>query len=237
MASSSSSSNPAQAAPSLPSPTILLFARGVVALLDLWPALTIAVAEQWGGAESAEKKVWMASVIVDEFESRAVFLPSTAGAGSDTATPAAPVVDPRTADDPPLDLDDLGDLIHQMMSDEFDANIEDNSIDAVTADILRLWKDLLSPSTNTSPENLVSALETRAGQVKRSGVNASSGGGPQEMNGGDVHDDEAGDWTDSDNSEDDGEVPQLVPVKQEKEKVEPVFDEDGFELVQKGRRR
>ena len=224
----SSSSHPI---PPPPSPTVLLFARGVIALFDLWPALTIAVAEQWGGSESAEKKTWMASVIVDEFESRAIYLPSPNG-GIPTGEAVAPLVDPKTATEAPLDLDDLGDLIHQMMSDEFDANIEDNSIDGITADILRLWKDLLQPAEGITAEKVVEALENKAGQVKRSGINASSGGGPEEMDG----DGDEGDWTDSESGD---EVPQLVDSggAKEKEKVEPVIDEDGFELVQKGRRR
>lgn len=49
------------------SPSILLFARGVYALFHLWPALRIAVAEEWVDDAQA-KRIWFISTIVDEFE-------------------------------------------------------------------------------------------------------------------------------------------------------------------------
>jgi len=213
----------------LPSPTILLFARGVIALLDLWPALTIAVAEQWGGPDSEEKKVWMASVIIDEWEQRTTFFPSPP-----SAEPIAPEVDPSEAKDPALDQDDLGDLLNQMMSDEFDAKIEDGSIDLVARDIIRLWHDILIPtSPETTPEGLVSALESKASSVKKSGIQASKGNDPDEV---DILDDGASDdESGSDDEMDVDEAPQLVP--REKERQDPVVDDDGFTLVQtKGRK-
>lgn len=214
------------------SPTILLFARGVIAILDLWPALTIAVTEQWGGPDSLAKKTWLASIIIDEFESHATFLPSP----NTTASPSsstAPRVDPTTATKPPLDHDDLADSLNQVMSDEFEANIEDGSIDAVSADIIRLWRDILS----ATPEAIVEALERKAGEVRRSGVQATKGGDIVE-----VDDDED---TSGSGREDEvdvmeiDETPQPVPRDTEKEeRTEPVVDDDGFTLVQgKGRRR
>jgi len=214
------------------SPTILLFARGVIALLDLWPALTIAVTEQWGGPDSLAKKTWLASIIIDEFESHATFLPSP----NTTASPSsstAPRVDPTTATKPPLDHDDLAESLNQVMSDEFEANIEDGSIDAVSADIIRLWRDILS----ATPEAIVEALERKAGEVRRSGVQATKGGDMVE-----VDDDED---TSGSGREDEvdvmeiDETPQPVPRDTEKEeRTEPVVDDDGFTLVQgKGRRR
>lgn len=227
------------------SPTILLFARGVVAILDLWPALTIAVNEQWGGHESHAKRIWMASSLVDEFESRAVYLPQPpSSATATTSTPAAPTVDPSTANDPPLDFDDLSDFINEMMSDEFEANIEDGSLDAVTNDIIRLWRDLLAPPTGTTADSVVEALERSASNARKSGVQATAGAGP-DLPG--LYPDPGSDDDDDDdhvgpaNGErmvvDGEEAPQLV--SREREKVEPVVDEDGFTLVQgksKGRR-
>ncbi|WVQ93729.1 hypothetical protein IAU59_000806 [Kwoniella sp. CBS 9459] len=200
------------------SPTILLFARGALALLDLWPALTIAVAEQWGGPDSAAKKTWLASTIIDEFESRATYLPS-----ADEA--AAPVVDPATATDPPLDQDDLGDLLHQIMSDEFDANIEDGSIDSIAADIVRLWRDVLGPEATL----LVSNLEGKANEIRRTGIKASAAPDQEEL---------SGEESEGDEDEEMDEAPQLVQSdKPQREREEPVVDDDGFTLVQKTKRR
>ncbi|WVR03634.1 hypothetical protein IAU60_000628 [Kwoniella sp. DSM 27419] len=202
------------------SPTILLFARGTLALLDMWPALTVAVAEQWGGPESAAKKTWLASTLIDEFEARATYLPVT---GADANAPQ--VVDPASANDPPLDHDELGDLLHQIMSDEFDANIEDGSIDSVAADLVRLWRDVLGPEGSL----LVQNLESKADEVRGKALNGSTV--PEEEVSGDEDDDEDEDM------EVDGGAPQLVESRAPKERQEPVVDDDGFELVQKKGRR
>jgi pre-rRNA-processing protein TSR2 len=203
-------------------PTIPIFARGVLAILDLWPALTIAVREEWGGPESADKKTWIASTIIDEFESRASYVPSSTSSG------LSDVADPTTANDPPLEHDDLADLINQMMSDEFESNIEDGSIDAVAADIVRLWRDILQPATGAQPSTVVDALERKAAEVKGKGIQATKGAGLQNENG---EEDSDSEWDDeSEDGMDVDEAPQLAPV--ERERVEPVVDDDGFTLVQ-----
>ncbi|KAK4684131.1 pre-rRNA-processing protein TSR2, partial [Tremellales sp. Uapishka_1] len=188
------------------SPTILFFARGLLSLLDLWPALTIAVREQWGGAQSAEKKTWLASTIIDEFESRATFL-------ADGTT-----VDPATATDPPLDLDDLIELLNQMMSDEFDANIEDGSIDLVAGDIVRLWRDILA--SEMGADGVVAALERKAEEVRGKGVRATQGG--------DLVDVESESESGSGDEMEVDEAPQLV---ERKEREEPEVDDEGFTMV------
>lgn len=165
----------------------------------------------------------MASTIIDEFESRASYLPSQ---GDD----APLVVDPSTANDPPLDYDDLADMIHQMISDEFEANIEDGSIDAVSGDIIRLWRDILRPAADAQPSTIVEALERKAGDVKGKSVQATKGEGLQMVDG-----DSDSDWDDeADEDEemqiDGAEAPQLVAT--ERERQEPVVDDDGFTLVQ-----
>lgn len=204
-----------------PSPTTLLFARGLLALLDIWPALTIAVTEQWGGPESADKKTWLASTIIDLFE------PSVPAPG------AVPSTANPSSSEAPIDFDDLADLINQIMSDEFEANIEDGSIDSVTGDILRLWKDITS---TPEPTVLVDALERKAGDVRKKGVQAQKGAGPEELD----MDGDDDDWSSEEDMEVDGEAaPQLVPSAEpaSRERQEPVIDEDGFTLVQKPRRR
>lgn len=221
MASTSASGSLTTIAP--PSPVILLFARGVVALLDLWPALTIAVREEWGGHESAEKKTWIASSIIDEWETRVTYLPSS--------TPSGPAeIDPKDASDTPLDRDDLGDFINQMMEDEFDAKIEDGSIDSIANDIVRLWQSLLTAMGDVTPESLVLSIEEKVKAAKKTGIKASRGDDPTE--GDDLDGSDSGSEDDDEMEVD--EAPQLVP--REKEKVEPVVDDDGFTLVQKGRK-
>lgn len=204
-----------------PAPEILLFARGVVALLDLWPALTIAVREQWGGIDSADKKTFLASEIVELFDTRADRLPSGA-------------IDPKNAAEPPLDQDQIADLLAQVMSDEFEAAVEDDSLDPLAADIVRVWRDIVNAGAATEEEakgrgeEVVSALERKAAEVSRQGVRAQSGGGEVEV------DSEGEEW-----ESDDEEAPQLVAAepREPRERQEPVVDDDGFTLVQKPRRR
>jgi pre-rRNA-processing protein TSR2 len=208
------------------SPTIALFARGTLAILNLWPALTIAVREEWGGPESADKKTWIASTIIDEFESRASYLPSSSEASSSSSSNSQ-VVDPATANDPPLDYDDLADMLNQMMSDEFESNIEDGSIDAVASDLVRLWRDILQPGQGLTASSVVEALERKAGEGKS--IQATKGAGLQTVDG-----DSDSDWDDE--SDDEGmevdQAPQLVPATTERERQEPVVDDDGFTMVQ-----
>ncbi|CAK9785324.1 hypothetical protein CC85DRAFT_284600 [Cutaneotrichosporon oleaginosum] len=203
---------------STPAPEILLFARGVLALFDLWPALTIAVQNGWGGPESVEKKTWLLSELVELFEERAVRLPSGA-------------IDP--SGDEPLSEDQVAGLLEQVMGDEFEALVEDNSIELMSADIVRCWRDILA-----GRGEVVDALERRAAQASRSGVKAHDGGGEVEVEVG-----EEGEWEseDDDDDENEEEAPQLVEAQPQepRQRQGPVIDDDGFEMVQsrKSRRR
>lgn len=108
-AASAATSNP----PALAS---VLFARGVIARLAIWPALRIAVEQGWGGSESAEKRTWIASVIVDSFEE----------------------------EDPKPDVSYVEMQLLQIMEDEFDTVLEDGSAEAVAKDVVRMWTDIQS---------------------------------------------------------------------------------------------
>ncbi len=99
-----------------PAPTSVLFARGVIARLALWPALRIAVEQGWGGPESAEKRTWLASVIVDAFEEQ----------------------------DPVPDIGYVELTLLQVMEDEFDTVLEDGSAEIVAKDVVKLWDDVQS---------------------------------------------------------------------------------------------
>ncbi|KAH9853335.1 Pre-rRNA-processing protein TSR2-domain-containing protein [Lenzites betulinus] len=107
----SSTSTPATS--SAPPALSVLFARGVIARLAYWPALRIAVDQGWGGPESAAKRSWLASVIVDDFEEQ---------------TPAP-------------DVGWVEDRLLQVMAEEFDTVLEDGSPEAVAKDVVRLWEE------------------------------------------------------------------------------------------------
>lgn len=96
------------------SPTSVLFARGVIARLAIWPALRIAVDQNWGGPGGAEKRTWLASVIVDAFEEQ----------------------------DPSPDVFYIEETLLQVMADEYEAELEDGSAESVAKDVVKLWNEV-----------------------------------------------------------------------------------------------
>ncbi|KAG6861826.1 hypothetical protein C0995_011708 [Termitomyces sp. Mi166 len=96
-----------------PPPSSVLFAKGVIARLAIWYILRIAVQEGWGGPGAAEKRTWLASVIVDTFEDQS-----------------------QTPDDQYIE-----ELLLQIMADEYEAIIEDGSAESVARDIIRMWEE------------------------------------------------------------------------------------------------
>jgi len=97
----------------VPPPTSVLFARGVISRLAVWAALRIAVQEGWGGPGAAEKRTWLASVIVDAFEEQV----------------------------PAPDVQYVEETLLQVMADEFMTVLEDDSAESVATDIVRLWDE------------------------------------------------------------------------------------------------
>jgi pre-rRNA-processing protein TSR2 len=185
-----------QSQPPPPNPSLVLFARGVIARLELWPALRIAVEQGWGGPDSRAKRRWLASELVDAF-------------------------DPE-----PQDAEYVALMLAQVLEDEFGASIEDGSVEAVAADVVGLWG---------AGEDTVREWERKAEATKGKKVDV------REVvdEDGDKEDEEG--WEDEgDEDGDEDEAPQLLGAagdpQQTPSKPEPVVDEDGFTLVQKGRR-
>jgi len=178
--------------PSPPSSTSLSFARGVIARLALWPALQIAVQNGWGGPDSTEKRTWIASVIVDTFEERST----------------------------PPDAEYIEEMLLQIMDDEFETVIEDQSTESVAKDITNLWKDIhLGDLAGLQRlEQQVSAISNRP-MLVQAGLP-----GPLDKD----SDEEEGDW-ESDTDDEDGHGLDRAPDVQP-----PTVDEDGFTTV-KGR--
>ncbi len=200
MSSAAEATSPPQQPPP-PNPALVLFARGVIARLELWPALRIAVEQGWGGPESRAKRRWLASVLVDAFD------------------------EPQQ---PSPDAEYVALMLAQVLEDEFDASIEDGSVEAIAADVVALWG---------AGEEAVGEWERKAegARAKRVDVREEVVDGDGDDDGDD--DDE---WEDEEEDEDGDEAPQLSRAagdsQQRPSKPEPVVDDDGFTLVQKGRR-
>jgi len=186
-------------------PQLVLFARGVIARLALWSTLRIAVQENWGGPDAKRKPTWIASMIVDSFE----------------------------AESEQPDEQYIEEMLLQIMADEFEAVLEDDSAASVAKDIIGMWIETKEGKDNTVRkfEGLVDKIKGKRIEVKE---NVES----------DESDDE--DWEDAEGEEDyvddeDNNVPQLVEhhALQPGCRNAPVVDDDGFTLVQgkgKGRR-
>ena len=181
--------------PSQPNPSSVLFARGVIARLSVWSILRIAVQEGWGGPGAAAKRTWIASEIVDAFETQ------------------NPVPDDQYIEE----------LLLQILSDEFDTELEDGSAESVGVDIVRLWEE-----TRLGKQDLVIKFEELAEGMKGKKVEAQVG------------EEEEEEWSDDDDAMDeDGneEAPQLLQPLENTPRNEPEVDEDGFTLVKRGKSR
>ncbi|EPS35088.1 hypothetical protein H072_11493 [Dactylellina haptotyla CBS 200.50] len=174
-----------------------LFESGMAILLNTWPALSMAVENEFGGPDSTDKRDWMCGAVADLFSS-----------------------------DPATDEDDLEGFLLQILEDEFETAVEDDSAFAVSQRVIFLRRQCAA-NDFSGVEALRQFWEKNGGKnkpkvqvVRREGEESDS-------------DDDEEDGAENDDMEMD-EAPQLVAVK---ERVEKVVDEDGFELVQKKGRR
>lgn len=167
------------------------FDHGIWYALSLWPALHVAVQNSWGGADSEEKRDWFAGAVSDLFNGR-----------QDT------------------DAEDLEAFLLQIMQDEFDCNVEDETEVEIARTVLVLRKSLLEADLSA-----FEALERRwksRGMMKADVQVVDNGDG-------EVDDD------DDDDEMDDGDdrAPQGVQQapREPREKPQVVVDDDGFTKV------
>jgi pre-rRNA-processing protein TSR2 len=216
------STSTAAALPPTPNPALVLFARGVIARLEHWPALRIAVEQGWGGPSSREKRRWLASEIVDAFSTSTSHNSnsnSNDGDGDGDTSMSMSMSTPGA--------DYIALMLAQVLEDEFDATFEDGSVEAVAEDIVALWG---------AGEDVVGMWERKAESVRGKKVDVREEVGSGEDGDEDDDDDE---WEDEESGEEGEGVPQLVPAAAEVQRPtrsKPVIDQDGFTLVQKGRR-
>lgn len=169
----------------------------ITLVLNNWPALTLAVQSNWGGPTSSDKRDWLCGAISDMLNDR-----------------------------PETDAEDLEDVLIQVMNDEFEVMVDDESAGNVAAEIM----EFKAQTARGEFEAIQQLWETwqRKGQEKASAASM--------FKKVDVRDeDQETDEEDEDEEEDVemGEAPTLVRAP--REKVEPEVDEDGFTMVKKKR--
>jgi pre-rRNA-processing protein TSR2 len=169
------------------------FDHGIWYALSLWPALHVAVQNSWGGADSSEKRDWFAGAVSDLFTGR-----------QDT------------------DAEDLEAFLLQIMQDEFDCNVEDETEVEVVRTILVLRKTLL--------EGDMSAYETLE---RRWGSRGMMKADVLVVDNGDGEVDDEDDDMDEDEEMEGDRAPrggQQAP-REPREKPQAQVDDDGFTKV------
>ncbi|KAI4151655.1 MAG: hypothetical protein LQ341_000872 [Variospora aurantia] len=169
------------------------FDLSIALALSAWPALTLSVQNSWGGPLSSEKRDWFAGAISDLFSS--------------------------PPDDATIDVEYLEEFLLQVMDDEFEVNVEDDSGAEIASKILGLRKLTLQGDFGMVDEMLArwKERESRGGEKVRF------------QQGQENHDDEEDEEEDSDSDVDMEEAPPLVNAP--KEKVVPKVDDEGFTEV------
>jgi pre-rRNA-processing protein TSR2 len=206
-----------------PSPTQLLFARAVIYTFDLWPALRLAITEQWGGTESKAKADFLISHLCDQYSEEVAKSSASTSASTTIATPPTP------------DVDDLAEILEGYYADEFESRLEDDSTDWVAGRLVQLHKVIYAtfPPTAESLANAtaeIDKLEQAAVALRGRKVTA------QRTNESDddiTGSEEEGEDEDGDAMDVDEATASPVSTK----KAEPIIDEDGFTTVVKAKRR
>ena len=179
------------------------FDHGIWYLLSLWPALHVACQNSWGGPESQDKKDWFAGAVSDLFASR-----------------------------PETDHDDLVMFLLQVMQDEFECRVEDDSEEEVARSVMALRKRLFEDGDMGAFREVEQRWRSR-GQMKVD-VRVVEG-----------DDDDDEEWEGFDEEDEDGDismeaaediVPNLVPTLKN-HKPEPEVDEEGFTKVVSKKKR
>lgn len=197
------------------------FEQAVALSLHLWPALTLAVQNGWGGEDSADKRDWFAGAVSDLFAPfdkvvNAVAVPCADAAGSVPEEPDPPYVE---------------EFLLQVMVDEFEVDIDDDSAYDVAKEIVRLRADCARGRFDDIAQ-LRSRWESRKGKKVAAVAQANPDADDDDDDDDDEDDDEGGGGR-VNNDIDMDEAPQLVSAP--KEKPPPEVDEDGFTKVTKKR--
>ncbi|SMN21963.1 similar to Saccharomyces cerevisiae YLR435W TSR2 Protein with a potential role in pre-rRNA processing [Maudiozyma saulgeensis] len=88
------------------------FELGVSMLVYSWDALDIAVVNQWGGPDSADKRDWITAIIIDLFKANKI-----------------------------VDVAMVEETLLYAMVDEFDTNVEDDTSLLVANNIIKLYEE------------------------------------------------------------------------------------------------
>ncbi|KAE9380602.1 hypothetical protein N431DRAFT_449362 [Stipitochalara longipes BDJ] len=177
------------------------FELGITLSLFFWPSLSLAVVNNWGGPDSKDKREWFAQTTIDLLN-----------------------------ENPDADLEWIETFLLQVMLDEFEVNVDDESGFEVAEQILRLKKDC-------SKGDFREVLAMKEKWDRKGGEDIGKLFEKKERN----EEDDETDGSDEDIDEDEDEnedvdMDEAPPLVRVKEPVVPEVDEDGFTKVTKKKR-
>ncbi|CDO92252.1 unnamed protein product [Kluyveromyces dobzhanskii CBS 2104] len=108
------------------------FELGVSMLVYKWEALEVAVVNQWGGPESADKRDWVTSVIIDLFKNERI-----------------------------VDVQLLEETLVYAMFDEFDTNVEDESALPIAAAIILIYRECVAQNYSSVEQLYLSWMQNK----------------------------------------------------------------------------
>lgn len=173
---------------------------GITLAIHAWPALSLAVQTLWGGPTSSDKRDWLCGAISDMLTER-----------------------------PETDAEDLEDVLIQVMNDEFDVVVDDESAGPVAAKIMEV-KTQVQRGDVAGIQEMWENWQRKSQQKGNVAAGFKRGEDENQDTDDEVDEEEGGETGDVDM----GEAPALVRAP--KEKVQPEVDEDGFTKVV-GRKR
>ncbi|KXX76849.1 Pre-rRNA-processing protein TSR2 [Madurella mycetomatis] len=204
------------------------FEQGVAIALHLWPALTLAVQNNWGGPDSSDKRDWFAGAIVDLFPDISKLSPAQLQQKlRQQSQQSQSQSQPQGSDQEP-DQVDVETVLLQVMLDEFEVNVEDESAYEVAEQVVRIRGECLRGRFDE-----VEALRRR--WEGRRGNKVVFKKGEEQEDETDWDTDEDGDEQE-DGDVDMDEAPALIEAQASKEKKAPEVDEDGFTMVTRKKR-
>ncbi|ORX48741.1 hypothetical protein DM01DRAFT_1338394 [Hesseltinella vesiculosa] len=171
-------------------PNKVAFQKGVKLILYSWTALRLAVEQDWGGVDSVEKRDWMVDVITDYFGQHGK----------------------------KVDIEEIEDILTQIMNDEFETLLEDDSGYVVAKHLVEVFHQCINGNYTE-----VDRLEVKYQSLP------STAGVQHEQDDDDVDDDDAED--DEDTNDMDMDEPEQPPAPA----PAPGPDADGWETVSRKR--
>jgi pre-rRNA-processing protein TSR2 len=190
--------------------TLLLFAKSTLDLLTFWPALRLCISQGWS-SNGILGKTNLAEDIVDLFYTSSLVSLETLP-----------------------EEEDIQSIILHNLSHHFNLTLEDDSEQLLSRDLIKLWLECYNTINNIpTTSNLIHSFNQAAQKAK-----LQDGLQPYQAQRQGISDDEQDDDDDNDDDEDEDEDDQMEGVESthNNNNNEPVIDEDGFQLVQKGRR-